>query len=153
MKNLFCLAIIVLFLGGCSLKEDVAELYLQEKPLHAEVTLPESISSREQVPLKVILTQDGKRVEEVDSLEFEFWKHDDFLHATSEQPIKLEAGIYGTTKKFDSDGLYYLKIHASNDGSIIMPQIQVVVGELSNSELEYLQKDVQEKEEGHDHHH
>lgn len=153
MKKVFLIAIIGLFLGGCSLKEDVAELYLQEQPLHAEVVLPEIIKSEEQVPINVILTQDGKKVEEVDSVEFEMWKHDDALHATIEQPEKCEEGIYGINKTFDRDGLYYIKIHASKDGAIIMPQVQVVVGELSKSELEFLQNDVPEKEEGHDHHH
>jgi hypothetical protein len=153
MKKVFLIAIIGLFLGGCSLKEDVAELYVQEQPFHAEVVLPETITSGEQVPIKVILTQDGKKVEEVDSVEFEIWKHDDAIQATVEQPDKLEEGIYGINKTFDRDGLYYIKIHASKGGAIIMPQVQIVVGELSKSELEYLQKDVREKEEGHDHHH
>ncbi|MGI8387126.1 FixH family protein [Robertmurraya sp. P23] len=153
MKKVFLIAIIGLFLGGCSLKEDVAELYLQEQPLHTEVVLPDTITSQEQVPIKVILTQDGKKVEEIDSVEFEMWKHDDYLHATIEKPDKLEEGIYGINKTFDRDGLYYIKIHASKGGAIIIPQVQIVVGELSKSELEYLQKDVREKEEGHDHHH
>lgn len=153
MKKIFLIVIIGLLLGGCSLKEDAAELYLQEQPLHAEVVLPEIITSGEQVPIKVILTQEGKKVEEVDSVEFEIWKHDDATHATIEQPDKLEEGIYGINKTFDHDGLYYIKIHASKGGAIIMPQVQIVVGELSKSELEYLQKDVREKEESHDHHH
>ncbi|MCM3603458.1 FixH family protein [Robertmurraya korlensis] len=153
MKNVFLIAIIGLLLGGCSLKEDAVELYLQEQPIHAEVVLPETIMSEEQVPIKVILTQDGKKVEEVDTVEFEMWKHDDDIHATVEQPDKLEEGIYGLNKTFESDGLYYIKIHASKGRAIIMPQFQVVVGELSKSELEFLQKDVREKEEGHDHHH
>lgn len=153
MKKVFLIAIIGLLLGGCSLKEDAAELYLQKQPLHAEVVLPEIITSEEQVPIKVILTQDGKKVEEVDSVEFEMWKHDDSLDTTIEHPDKLEEGIYGINKRFDRDGLYYIKIHASKGGAIIMPQFQVVVGELSKSELEFLQKDVREKEEGHHHHH
>lgn len=153
MKKVFLITIIGLLLGGCSLKEDSAELYLKEQPLHAEVILPETIMSQEQVPIKVILTQDGKKVEEVDSVEFEMWKHDDAIHATVEQPSELEEGTYGINKTFDRDGLYYIKIHASKGDAIIMPQVQIVVGELSKSELEYLQKDLSEKEEGHEHHH
>lgn len=153
MKKVFLITVFGLLLGGCSLKEDAAELYLQEQPLHAEVVLPETIMSQEQVPIKVILTQGGKKVEEIDSVEFEMWKHDDSLHATIEKPVKLEEGIYGINKTFDRDGLYYIKIHASMGDAIIMPQVQVVVGELSKSELEYLQKDLLEKEEGHEHHH
>lgn len=152
MKKIFLIVIISLLLGGCSLKEDAAELYLQEQPLHAEVVLPKIITSGEQVPIKVILTQEGKKVEEVDSVELEIWKHD-ATHATIEQPDKLEEGTYGINKTFDHDGLYYINIHASKGGAIIMPQVQIVVGELSKIELEYLQKDVREKEESHDHHH
>lgn len=153
LKKVFLITIFGLLLGGCSLKEDAAELYLQEQPLHAEVVLPERITSEEPVPIKVILTQDGKKVEEVDSVEFEMWKHDDTNHATVEQPSELEEGTYGINKTFERDGLYYIKIHASKGNAIIMPKVQIVVGELSKSELEYLQKDLPEKEEGHDHHH
>jgi hypothetical protein len=142
----------MLVLSGCSLNEDVAELYTKEYPLHAELVLPEAISSEEAVPIQVILTQNGKQVKDVDSIHFEIWKHDDAQH-THEQPNLYEDGTYGLKQTFTSDGLYYIKIHASHNGSIIMPQAQIVVGELTDSELEYLQKDLPEQEEMHEHHH
>lgn len=142
----------MLLLSGCSLKEDVAELYTKENPLHAELILPETISSDESVPIQVILTQNGKPVKDVDSIHFEIWKHDGEQH-THEQPNLYEEGTYGVNQTFESDGLYYIKIHASHHGSTIMPQAQIVVGELSDSELEYLQKDLPEQEDMHKHHH
>jgi hypothetical protein len=153
INRIFLLFIwIVLLLSGCSLKEDVAELYTKENPLHAELVLPDTISTEELVPIHVILTQNGKQVKDVDFIHFEIWKHEDAQH-THEQPNLYEDGTYGLNKTFDSDGLYYIKIHASHNGSTIMPKAQMVVGELSDSELEYLQKDLPEQEEIHEHHH
>jgi hypothetical protein len=143
---------IMLVLSGCSLNEDVAELYTKENPLHAELVLPDTISSEEIVPIQVILTQNGKQVKDVESIQFEIWKYGK-SQSTIVQPNQKEDGTYEVHQTFDRDGLYFIKIHASHSGSTIMPQAQFVVGELSDSELEYLQKDLPEQEEMHEHHH
>jgi len=62
-------------------------------------------------------------------------------------------GMYSLSKEFESDGLYYVKVHASSNGSIIMPQKQFIVGKLSKSELEFLQKGKQKQSGNHEHHH
>jgi hypothetical protein len=61
--------------------------------------------------------------------------------------------MYSITKEFDRNGLYYIQVHAGNNGSIIMPQKQFIVGKLSESELKFLQKGIQKQAESHEHHH
>ena len=156
MKKNLCISFIFIFsllLSACSLEQDVANLYKKEKPLESEIVIPESFSDNKQETIKVVLTQDGKKVEFADFVHFEIWKQDGSLNYNMEQAEEAGNGTYSLSKEFDSDGLYYIKVHASNDGSIIMPQKQFIVGKLSKSELEFLQKGLQKQNENHEHHH
>ncbi|MEK4403996.1 FixH family protein [Sporosarcina sp. FSL K6-6792] len=145
--------ILSLLLSACSLKQDVTNLYKQETPLESEIIIPESISANKQETIKVILTQDGKKVEGADYVHFEIWKQDGSVKFDMEQAKEEGNGTYSLSKNFDSEGLYYIKVHASNDGSIIMPQKQFVVGELSESEMKFLQKGKPKQQESHKNHH
>ncbi|KGR75636.1 FixH family protein [Ureibacillus sinduriensis] len=153
MKFLFTVLTACLLLSACSLSEDVAELYEKESPLKAEVTLPEFYSDDHKETIEVLLIQDGEKVNGADYVHFEIWKQDGTLHYYMEPAKEMGNGIYALSKDFKSDGLYYLKIHASNNGSIISPQMQFVVGDLSKEELEFLQSDIPVIESNNEHHH
>jgi len=156
VKKNICLSFVLifsLFLSACSLEEDVADLYKKENPFEAEIVIPESFSNNKQETIKVVLTQDGKRVESADFVHFEIWKQDGSLNYNMEQAEEVGNGMYSLSKEFDSDGLYYIKVHARNNSSLIMPQKQFIVGEFSKSELESLQEGLQKNEGNHEHHH
>ena len=145
--------VLSLLLSACSLKQDIAKLYKQETPLESEIIIPESIMVNKHETIKVMLTQDGKKVEGADYVRFEIWKQDASVKFNMEQAEEEGNGTYSLTKNFDSEGLYYIKVHASNDSSIIMPQKQFVVGGLSESEIKFLQKGKPKQEESHENHH
>ncbi|RRN73978.1 hypothetical protein EI200_04700 [Peribacillus simplex] len=156
MKKNICIFLIFIFslsLSACSLEKDVANQYKEETPLESEIIIPESFAANKQETIKVVLTQGGKMVRSADYVHFEIWKQDGSLKYSMEQAEAEGNGTYRLSKNFDSDGLYYIKVHASNDGSIIMPQKQFIVGKLSESELKFLQKGLQKQEESHQHHH
>ncbi|MBO0587481.1 FixH family protein [Sporosarcina sp. E16_8] len=156
MKKSIGISLILIFsllLGACSLKQDVANLYKQETPLESEIIIPESISANKQETIKVILTQDGKKVEGADYVQFEIWKQDGSVKFDMEQAEDEGNGTYSLSKKIDSEGLYYIKVHASNHGSIIMPQKQFVIGELSENEKKFLRKGKPKQQESHENHH
>lgn len=156
MKKYICISFVLIFslsLSACSLEEDVANQYRKEKPLESEIFIPESFSDNKQETIKVVLTQDGKMVEGADYVHLEIWKQDGTVKYNMEESVEEGNGTYSISKSFDSDGLYYVKVHASNDGSIIMPQIQFIVGELSKNELEFLQKGLLKQNENHENHH
>lgn len=140
-------------LSACSLKEDVADLYKKETPLEAEIVIPDSFSDNNQETIKAILTQGGKKVKNADFVHFEIWKQDGTLQYPMEEARISGDGTFSISKDFDKEGLYFVKLHAGNDGSIIMPQKQFIVGKLSKSELEYLQKDVPIQSNINEHHH
>nr|WP_186670241.1 FixH family protein [Sporosarcina sp. BP05] len=145
--------ILSLLLSACSLKQDVANLYKQEIPLESEIIIPESISVNKNETIKVILTQNGKKVEGADFVHFEIGKQDGSVKFNMEQAEEEGNGRYSLSKNFDSEGLYYIKVHASNAGSIIMPQKQFVIGELSEGEIKFLQKGLPKQQESHQKHH
>lgn len=156
MKKYVCMSFIFLLglmLSACSLKQDAAALYKQETPLELEIVIPETFSPHEQETIKAILTQSGRKVEGADYVHFEIRKQDGSIKYPMEQTVEEGNGVYSLRKSFDREGLYYVKVHASNDGSIIMPQKQFVVGDLSENELKFLQKGLQKQEESHEHHH
>jgi hypothetical protein len=145
--------ILSLCLSACSSEQNVANLYKQELPLEVEIITPEFFSSTKQETIKVNLTQDGKRVEGADFVHFEIWKQDGSIKYIMEQAESEGNGTYRLSNKFEREGLYFIKVHASKDGSIIMPQKQFIVGELSKSDLNFLKNGSQKQEERHEHHH
>jgi hypothetical protein len=154
-KHIFIFFVFILLfsLSACSLKEDVEELYEKETPLEAEIITPDSFSKNKEETIKVVLTQDSKIVENADYVHFEIWKQDGSVHYDMEQANENGKGTYSLSKSFDQDGLYFIQVHASSNGSIIIPQKQFIVGELSESEKEFLKDGTQKQETNHEHHH
>lgn len=140
-------------LGGCSLDENTEELYKTEQPLHADIILPESFSAGEEVPIRAVLTQNGKKVADADYVHFEIWKQDGTVHYPMEEAADAGEGVYQLVKKFEQDGIYIIKVHASSAGSLIMPQKRFVVGELTEAELEELMKEGEAPSGSHEGHH
>ncbi len=145
--------IISLVLAGCSLNQDAASLYKTETPLEAEIKIPESFQANKQEEIKIILTQDGERVQNADFVHMEIEKQDGSVSYHMEETEKKRNGVYIIKKDFKSDGLYYAKLHAGNDGSTIMPQKLFIVGELSSNELEFLQENLQKQQDNQEAHH
>jgi len=153
IKKIVILLLLSFSLCACSLKPDVATLYKLEEPLQADIIIPASFSLDKPEEITISLTQNGKRVEDPDFVHIEIWKQDGSVAYEMEQAEEIGNGLYSIKKEFNQDGLYYVKAHASNDGSIIMPTKQFIVGELSANELDFLQDGVKNPEESHEHHH
>ena len=152
--RLFVLISIGLFLlSGCTLRSDVADLYKQEVPLQVEMNIPEVLSAGEEVTLEATLRQNGEPVEKANFIHFEIWKQDGSVRYPMEEAIGLGSGVYQLPVQFESEGLYYLEVYAGNNGSLVSPQHQFVVGELSDSELESLKQGPSPEEEAPEHHH
>jgi hypothetical protein len=153
VKRILFLIVMGLLLGGCSLDENTEELYKIEQPLQVEVILPDSFAAGEDVPIRAVITQNGKKVADADYVHFEIWKRDGTVHYPMEEATDEGEGVYQLTKKFEQDGVYTIKVHASSAGSLIMPQKRFVVGELTEAELEELMKEGEAPSGGHEGHH
>ncbi|MEI2665417.1 MULTISPECIES: FixH family protein [Rossellomorea] len=139
-------------LGACAPKEDAAELYQQESPLQADITMPDEFSGSGD-PIKIELTQDGKTVDDADFVHVEIWKGDGSFHDGMEETENAGDGIYTFKKDLTEDGLYYIKVHAGNNGSTIMPTLPFAVGELSKADVEALNDHAPAESGNHSQHH
>ncbi|MGP7815698.1 FixH family protein [Niallia sp. 01092] len=145
-----CLISIVL--SACSLKQDIEKSYKKESPLDANILIPESFAVNKQTTIKIMITQAGKKVEHAEYVQVEIWKQDGSFRSKKESVMEEGNGLYSLKKKFDREGLHFIKVSASNGGSIIMPTKQFIVGKLTESDKKFLQKDAPKQNE-HEHHH
>lgn len=146
-------ALFVMILTACSNEQDVVTLYKQEKPINLNIYIPETFTDNQQETIKVKLTQAGEPLEDADYVHFEIWNQEGSVHYEMEQAKKEKNGIYSVRKDFSEDGLYFVQVHASNDGSIIMPQKQFVVGKLTENDVEFLDSHAKPQSGGHEGHH
>lgn len=154
MRNFYILPIILLIvLSACSNQKDLAGLYPQESPINIEELFPETFTVNQSANFKVQLTQAGKAVENPDFVHFEIWNQEGTVYHSMEEAVEEGNGIYSLSKKLEKEGLYFIKIHASSKGSIIIPQKQFVVGTLTEKDVEFLAKGKKPDVEGHDSHH
>jgi hypothetical protein len=147
----FNLLVLTVMLGACSPNEDAAELYHQESPLQVDITMPKAFSGDE--PFKVSLTQDGQKVANANFVHFEIWKADGTFRLPMEEADPAGNGTYIFHQKLTKDGLYYIKIHAGSNGSIIMPTKPFAVGELSKSDVQDLNGMAPDQNSQHEGHH
>ena len=141
IKSLFIGLFVFSCLSGCSSDPSAYKLYKQETPLEAEIIVPEKFEPTKAESVKVILTQDGKKVEKPDYVHLEIWKQDGSVKYGMTEEHNDGNGRYSLSRNFEQEGLYYVQVHASYNDSIIMPTKQFVVGELSESDLHALQSD------------
>ncbi|MBN8202210.1 FixH family protein [Bacillus sp. NTK034] len=153
MKKYIFMVLLLSLLSACSLDEKAAELYKQETPLKLEIQTPDNFTAGEQETIRATLTQDGKPAVHADFVHFEIWKQDGTVRYGMEEAADEGGGVYSISKDFDKDGLYFVKVHAQQDDSLIMPQKQFIVGELSKSDVEFLQEGTGRQEAGQGHHH
>lgn len=153
VKKYIFMVLLLSLLSACSLDEKAAELYKQETPLKLEIQTPDNFTAGEQETIRATLTQDGKPAVHADFVHFEIWKQDGTVRYGMEEAADEGGGVYSISKDFDKDGLYFVKVHAQQDDSLIMPQKQFIVGELSKSDVEFLQEGTGRQEAGQGHHH
>jgi YtkA-like len=147
----FSILFLCMLLGACAPKEDAAKLYVQESPLQADITMPTDFSGSDLI--KIALTQDSKKVSDADFVHMEIWKGDGSFRDGMEEAENAGDGVYTFKKKLTEDGLYYIKVHAGNNGSTIMPTLPFAVGELSKADVEALNDQSPVESGDHSHHH
>jgi hypothetical protein len=146
-------SMVLLLLSGCALRGDAADLYKKEMPLQVEVNVPQEINAGERVAMEATLKQGKEWVEKADYVHFEVLNQDGSVYYPMEEANEKANGVYSLSVEFEKDGLYYLEVHAGNNGSLVSPQHQFIVGELSDKELESLKQGPSPENEGDGQHH
>ncbi len=138
-----------LFLTACSVDKEVVSLYKQEKPLEIDISVPQPLLLNKPQIFKAVLRQEGKVVDDAEYVRFTIWKKDSSIQNEAIIATNNGNGEYTVEKSIDGDGIYYVKVQASANGSKIMPTKQFIVGEISE-DMDSVQK--QNKEQNHEHH-
>lgn len=155
-KHVTILLLVFTLLTGCSansVKESAASLYKKEAFLEIEIQTPESILPAQIALFEILLFQDGQEAENVETIEVSIWGKENNEKIEEHTLEKASNGRYSVATTFDKDGVYYLKVNASSNGATVMPTKQLIVGEVSEEELNELKKDGLKHNADHSDHH
>lgn len=155
MKKIFYLFssfVIILLLSACSVDSDAAKLYRQSKKLKAVIMIPKTMNPNEEVGLKVEVTKEDKKVEELERMNVEIWKKGNEENKKVIEGQRTAKGTYEVVNTFSEDGIYYVKADVRTKNLHIMPTKQMIVGELSEEDAKSLEPK-KEKESNHHSHH
>ncbi|KPB03258.1 FixH family protein [Bacillus sp. CHD6a] len=156
MKKLWFVVPFLLLLVGCtSAPEEETSLEIVE----VQMELPENVQAQEEVAVKTLVTQGDEKVEDAKEVQFEIWN----VEKGKENSVLLDAehvgdGVYEVNHSFEDKGVYRVQSHVTARDMHVMPTKQMVVGDLSQEEIDaILASEVEEEEHedhgDHDHHH
>lgn len=155
-KQVLSIFVFILYLTGCSagaLSEEAANHYKKESPLGVEIVVPEPIVLNKPQLFKVILKQNDEVVDGASNVQVSIWKKGNPTSNDSIEASNVGNGEYTVEKIFNAEGLYYVKVQASANGSTVMPTKQFIVGSLSKEELNELQRNLPKEKPTHKGHH
>ncbi|WP_404350089.1 FixH family protein [Sutcliffiella horikoshii] len=157
MKKLLLVVVpILLLLAGCtSAPEEETSLEIVE----IEITFPENVKEEEKVAITTLVTQGEEKVEDAKEVQIEIWN----VEEGKENSVLLDAehvgdGVYEVKHSFGEKGVYRVQSHVTARDMHVMPTKQLVVGDMSQEEIDaILESEVEEEEhddsEGSGHHH
>ncbi|WP_332694385.1 FixH family protein [Halalkalibacter lacteus] len=118
-----------------------------------DIFIPETIPSQEEVMLQIKVNQGDEDVEDAQDVEFEIWKHHERDEGEMIAGVHQGEGIYQITHTFKKDGIYFVQTHVTARDMHVMPTKQIIVGDVSEEELESLKDDAVQTESGGPGHH
>ncbi|WP_054711440.1 FixH family protein [Bacillus sp. JCM 19041] len=146
----------VTFLGACGNQDSNDDQQMVAEIVNAQIQIPESVDTAGETLLSVQLAQGEEQVEDADEVVFEVWKDQERDNGTLEEATHQEDGVYEITHSFDEDGIYIVQTHVTARDMHVMPKQMIVVGDVSEQEVEAFQESggtSTDEEESQHHHH
>ncbi|WP_169865036.1 FixH family protein [Sutcliffiella halmapala] len=146
MKNISLILVTLgIFLMGCtSVQEEEVELTV----INVDIQLPEKVQTNQSIELKTHVRQGEENVEDAQEVQFEIWNVEKGKEASKLVEISHQRdGIYQVEEVFEKEGIYRVQAHVTARGMHVMPTKQLVVGDLSQEEIERILGEESNKEE------
>ncbi|KMK78156.1 FixH family protein [Alkalihalobacillus pseudalcaliphilus] len=127
-------------------------------PVEVEMILDEQIDLNDSVSIGAVVTHGEQHVEDADEVIFEIWSIGDKDNSEMIEAEHTENGLYEIEYTFESEGIFYVQSHVTARGLHVMPTEEVIIGTLSDEEIEAIKEEHEnhdehsEHEDHHDHH-
>lgn len=145
MKKIMLIVVpFLLLLVGCT---STPEEEISLEIVQVEMQFPEKVDEAEEVVVKTLVTQGEEKVEDAQEVQIEIWN----MEKGKENSLLLDAehvgdGVYEVKHSFEDNGLYRLQSHVTARDMHVMPTKQLVVGDLSQEEIDaIMESDVGEE--------
>lgn len=136
MKNLkfACLLIFIIFLTACG-KDDASPHGNAEDQLQiveVEIIVPEKAEVGEELTFQANITQNGKEVDDADSVQFEISNKGETKDVSEMIAYtNQEGGSYSINYAFKKDGIYEVQVHVDARNMHVMPVREIQVGDVT----------------------
>lgn len=157
-KIWFSLIILLLvLLASCGTEDDnenVEEDTEEEElaALEVDFEVPETAEPGETVELKATVTYGEELVEDADEVMFETWVVGNEENSKKIEGIHQGDGVYTAETTFEEDGIYEMYAHTTARDMHTMPLESIIVGEVSDEELEAYENDEEDSDEHQEEH-
>ncbi|WP_417900196.1 FixH family protein [Bacillus haimaensis] len=149
MKKFGAVLIPILLLIGCtSAPEEKTTLEV----VKVETELPADVQIEEEVDIRTHVTQWDENVEDAKEVQIEIWN----VEEGKENSELIDAehngdGIYEVKYSFEKKGIYRIQSHVTARDMHVMPTKQLVVGDLTQEQIDEILGSVESAEEESDH--
>lgn len=116
--------------------------------VEVKMELPENVKEEAEVVVKTLVTQGEEKVEDAKEVQIEIWN----VKKGKENSVLLDAehvgdGVYEVKHSFDGKGVFRVQSHVTARDMHVMPTKQLVVGDMSQEEIDaILESEVEEEE-------
>lgn len=122
------------------------------EPLEAELIIPETADSGDELTLQVIVTQGEENVDDATEVMFEVWIDGEKSDSEMiEADLSVVNGKYEVSYTFTEEALYNVQPHVTARGSHVMPVGNILIGDVEIDE-ENDEDDHNDHEHRHDEH-
>lgn len=150
----YIFVILLVVVAGCTANTDPAELSQDRmEVIDVAFAISDELKPNTLHELAIHVTQGDENVTDATDIQFEIWQGHDREQGELIEASHVEDGIYLVEYEFPEDGIYFVQAHVTARGLHVMPTERLIVGDVSEEELESLEEDSGQSETGGGAHH